>query len=41
MRYYGLAVGGTLYIRTPKGNFVPLRLLADLEKLVRGLEVDK
>jgi len=41
MRYYGVKAGGKLYVRTSKGNLVPLRFIADLEKLVRGLEVVK
>ncbi len=41
MRYYGVIVDRKPYIRTLKGNLLPLGFLSDLEKLVRGLEVDK
>ncbi|WP_289138185.1 hypothetical protein [uncultured Brevibacillus sp.] len=41
MRYYGVKVGGKLYIRTPKGNLLPLGFLADIEKLFEELEVGK
>jgi|GEM_PF-6312436 hypothetical protein len=41
MRYFGVKVGGKLYIRTPKGNLLALGFLADIEKLFEELEVGK